>query len=854
MKKNLLLALMVVILSVLIFGVIKVSAAQTFYQGYLGYQSNGEGWIITECRTDISGDFSIPETFVGRTKVLGIGPNAFKDCHNLTSITIPDTVGYIGENAFYNCTRLENIIIPERAVRIEASAFKNTGYYNNRSNWENGILYVGKCIIDTDKNITGNCDIKPNTLAIADEAFMSCKELTSISFPDTLKNVGFGAFAMCDKLHAITIISNDTLSINNEAFIGCDSLNLVSFNGTIKEWDEISYGNEQLSNATIHYFYFVTIMDETNNILSKKEYDIDSTIIISDICKNGYTLNLYSDKEFSQEYNIENSPITENTVLYAQYILNKYTYKFFDSDGNLILENTLEYGSNISAPETPVDKGPSTFDYWYGYTDGMILTSDMNFTAVYKYKSYILTADGIEGDMTVTYNDFFTIEPQIKPDYTFKGYYTEKHGKGIQITDENGNSIDPYNIVGNLKVYPYFVPVCINNIDILGCTSAKPGDHITQMISFATDKDISYITATVKYPEFLSFKNLNAVDFAEANIDSEKSKDTYHYLNIICIYDYNNSSAPINTTLIPFEIEFTVKANAPIEYAEISLENVHLIGNSDTIIDNINNNTITITPKLADSIAIIGNNTISKATKYTVLVSPAYTTNKEVIWSVDDESIATISENGILTTVTNGYVTIKATAKDGSGVFATKTVRIIAYAKIDSLDFDEGTTLTDFDPDTREYTIYVDENVTTISLTPVFNKGVLRPNGMGMWISGRSKTFELTEDETIIKLVRDNVENTTSSEYHIKVIRYRGTITTVSENGKKFTVRPVHVETNSTIILAIYNNGILADIISKEYTGDSLEFSTNAEYTEVKIMAWNNLFALKPICKTEFVK
>ncbi|MFY8020113.1 MAG: T9SS type A sorting domain-containing protein, partial [Bacteroidia bacterium] len=45
-------------------------------------------------------------------------------------------------------------------------------------------------------------------------------------------------------------------------------------------------------------------------------------------------------------------------------------------------------------------------------------------------------------------------------------------------------------------------------------------------------------------------------------------------------------------------------------------------------------------------------------------------------WSVLDTSFASINQNGLLQAKKNGVVEVKALAKDGSGVFATKNINI----------------------------------------------------------------------------------------------------------------------------------------------------------------------------------
>ena len=75
--------------------------------------------------------------------------------------------------------------------------------------------------------------------------------------------------------------------------------------------------------------------------------------------------------------------------------------------------------------------------------------------------------------------------------------------------------------------------------------------------------------------------------------------------------------------------------------------------------------------QLRDSIAVNGGTIQISAS-----VSPTNATNKNVEWSIDNAAIATISSTGLLKPVENGTVTVSATAKDGSGKVATKTITI----------------------------------------------------------------------------------------------------------------------------------------------------------------------------------
>lgn len=231
---------------------------------------------------------------------------------------------------------------------------------------------------------------------------------------------------------------------------------------------------------------------------------------------------------------------------------------------------------------------------------------------------------------------------------------------------------------------------------------------------------------------------------------------------------------------------------------------------------------------------------------------PNYTTDKTVTWAVDNEEIATISQDGTLTPVKNGTVTIKATAKDGSGEFGAKTVNVTAYAKINSLKYN-GSSL-DIIPDKYEYIIYVKNDVSSISITSTFAGGTLKLNGDGIWISGRTRDIDLTDTETTILLNRDNVTDMTDNVYTIKVIKFVGTQTTASADGKVFTIKPINIENGNTVILALYDDNGFVEMQSATSSGNDIQFTTDKAYTNAKVMVWNSLNEMTPICEAETVK
>lgn len=134
--------------------------------------------------------------------VCGIGGCTFAGSDRIQDLELPSMINFIGDHAFEGASMISKVKISSASF-IGNQAFKDCGSLKT-------------------------VEINPGTNTIGAECF-SKSPITSIKFPNTIRNIGYGAFAYCNEL--ATVDANEisqSCKIDAYAFYECPALTTVN--------------------------------------------------------------------------------------------------------------------------------------------------------------------------------------------------------------------------------------------------------------------------------------------------------------------------------------------------------------------------------------------------------------------------------------------------------------------------------------------------------------------------------------------------------------------------------------------------------------------------------------------------
>ena len=184
-----------------------------------------------------TGSLTIPDS------VTAIGAGAFANLEGLRTIIIPSTVKRIEQDAFRNNSTLETVIMQEKVNAdgtIEGVEYIGNSAFRECSNLKtvqmaNSVTEIEPYVFHYDENLQ-NINISKKLKVIGVGIFSSCKSLVKIEIPEGVEKIEYSTFNSCKNLKTIKLPST-LKTIDGTVFANCPKLSNIEIPESNKNFE-----------------------------------------------------------------------------------------------------------------------------------------------------------------------------------------------------------------------------------------------------------------------------------------------------------------------------------------------------------------------------------------------------------------------------------------------------------------------------------------------------------------------------------------------------------------------------------------------------------------------------------------
>lgn len=450
-----------------------------------------------------------------------INSRAFGECKKITNVIIPKNVEYIGMSAFSACSSLSTVNIKTSKIPLKGGCDDSIFYGCQLSKIElpdswtyipddlfNGATFKQGTVIVIPPNVTNigvaafngsnleKITFSGNKLKSIGKYAFSETCLETISFPQSLEKIEYGAFIRNKYLYEVDLPSN-VKELESMCFAVCPVLSKVVFP---KSLTSISDNTFWYSNASLKvyapkgsyayewavkkgyavaecYSISYNLNGGTNGSGNPTAYEKGESLTFSNPSRKGYTFEgWFADSKCTKPFNYSAGSTTGNLTLYAKWKLVTYSISY-ELNGGTEVKNPVTYNVNSSITLKSPKKTGYIFNGWFtdaackgtkltaikkGTTGNLTLYAGWR-TSIYNIKfaangskdsAMSMLKDCYYGtDVTLPANTYTRVG------YTFAGWNTKKNGKGTTYADKAKVSNLTTKDKGTVTLYAIWTPI-----------------------------------------------------------------------------------------------------------------------------------------------------------------------------------------------------------------------------------------------------------------------------------------------------------------------------------------------------------------------------------------------------------